>query len=350
MRQPIRTTTMAVLSAVLALGGVAGVAAAQPTDPPTDEPADPWAPDAPDAGKPDQPAPATPAPETAPAAEPAAQPEPLTGEVGFQPPVRRPKKMIELPTMFNAPTGYFLPAGVIMTTLGVDTGGGASGEARIGLGDVAEFGFGTTDQISKSFCDGDVCDDREAIQPYALAQFRMGLTEDRLFRNQPALVLGFRKSFTREHDARKTRVAELYLVASKKLGESTRIHVGGDFWDAGVMRDGADREIVFHDKDVVRRLRAFGGIEVQPLPRLTLMLELYWSPLFRLRDATGQTDSITLRPTFSWGVRYQFADWGLFESGVRIPDIGEINLLEAQIFGQLRLVSTRFANFLDGVR
>ncbi len=342
MRQQFRTTLLALLAAVLALGVAAGDAAAQPTD----EPADPWAPGTPDPGQTDAPAPdGTTAPATPPV-----QPEPLTGEVGFQPPVHQPQKMIELPTMFNAPTGYFLPAGVIMTTLGIDTGGGVSGEGRIGLGDVAEFGFGTTDQIAKSFCDGTSCDDRQAIQPYALAQFRMGLTEDRLFHNQPGLVLGFRKSFTREHDARKTRVAELYLVASKKLGSWTRIHVGGDFWDAGVLRDGADREIVFHDNDVARRLRAFGGIEVQPLPRSTLMLELYWSPLFRLRDATGQTDSITLRPTFSWGVRYQFADWGLFESGVRIPDIGEINLLEAQIFGQLRLVSRRFSNFLDGVR
>ena len=52
---------------------------------------------------------------------------------------------------------------------------------------------------------------------------------------------------------------------------------------------------------------------------------------------------------FAWGVRYELNSWAMFESGVRIPDIQDINLLDAQILGQLKLVSRRFSRFLEGI-
>lgn len=278
-----------------------------------------------------------------------ARPEPLVGG-GFQRPAPRDDRPVDHPAIFRTPTGYLLPAGVILSSFGVDTGGGVTSDTRIGLGDVAEFGFETSDQIATVDCDGNQCGELEAVQPYPLAQFRMGVGENQLFGHQPAVTLGFRKSFTRSHDARKTRVAELYLSASKKLGGRARIHAGGVFWDAGIKKNGSDDEVLLHDRGVRKQLRAFGGIELEPRPRSILLIELGWAPEFRLRDGEGETDSIHLRPTFSWGVRFQFANWGVIESGVRIPDIKDINLLDAQIFGQLKVVSRRFERFLDGLR
>lgn len=344
----MQTTTKLLIAVVACAVGASGAAYAQPAQPPPadpagDEPADPWPDDAGDPDGPDDPPIAQPV-------APRAQPEPLVGAGGFQRPVLPALAPIDHPKMFSVATGYLLPAGVIMTSLGVDTGGGVTSDTRIGLGDVAEFGFETTDQIATVDCQGDSCGELDAVQPYPLAQFRMGVNEEQLFLHQPALTLGFRKSFTREHDGRKTRVAELYLSASKKLGDRARVHAGGVFWDAGVRRIGQDNEILLHDKGVGKQLRAFGGIELQPKDRSTLLIELGWAPEFRLREVAGQSDSIHLRPTLSWGVRFEFAKWGVIESGVRIPDIKDINLLDAQIFGQLKLISRRFERFLDGLR
>ncbi len=251
---------------------------------------------------------------------------------------------VQMPVIFNAPTAALLPAGVILSSAGVDTGGDASSELRVGLGDVAEFGFGTTDLIRIRRCGS--CD-LDSVSPYPYALFKMGLAENRLFKHQPALSLGFRKSFERNHDSRETRVAELYLVASKSLGKNAIVHAGGVFWDASV-RNG-DSEVLLHERGLSKQLRAFGGIELEPLPRSKIMLELVWSPEFRLGDA-GNVDKIYLRPMFAWGVRYQLTDWAMLESGVRIPDIANVNLIDAQIFGQLRFVSRRFANFLGSIK
>ena len=36
----------------------------------------------------------------------------------------------------------------------------------------------------------------------------------------------------------------------------------------------------------------------------------------------------------------ELATWALFQAGVRIPDIGDANLLDAQIFGQLTILNS----------
>lgn len=250
---------------------------------------------------------------------------------------------IQMPIIFSAPTGHLLPAGIVLTQGGIDTAGGVSSDIRVGLGDVAEFGIGTNALINVRNNGGEP----EAVPAYPTALFKMGISEDLLFRFQPAISLGFRKSFEVDHDDRKTRVAQLYLVASKSLGPKFRLHAGGVFWDASVERDDGT-EVLLHARGVSRQLRAFGGIEIEPLPRSQILIELSWVPEFALGgDSTA--DRISLRPTLSWGVRYELAEWAMIESGVRVPDIQDVNLIDAQIFGQLRFVTRRFRKFLEGL-
>jgi hypothetical protein len=272
---------------------------------------------------------------------PAGYPEPESPVLETKPVRRTAEGGGDLPTIFDSPTARFLRAGVILGSGGVDTGGGVKGDLRVGLGDVAEFGVGTNSLIRVIPCS--TCDVEE-LSFYPSALFKMGLRENLLFRHQPALALGFRKSFTRSHHGRETKVAKLYLVASKRLHKKVSVHAGGVFWDASIAE--GDNEVLLHDRGIEKQLRAFGGVEIEPLPRSRIMLEVDWIPEFRVRDG-GEADHITLRPMFSWGVRYQLADWAIIESGVRIPDIENINLIDAQIFGQFRFISNHFSHLLS---
>jgi len=236
-------------------------------------------------------------------------------------------------------------------------GGEADDEARrprqpepgpqgVGLGDVAEFGISSTDQVRAKATGMDT---PKAIQPYVTATFRMGVAEDRLFDNQPGIVLGFRKSFERNVDAHSTRLAELTLVASKHLGPHAAIHVGGAFWDASLTGGGDDA--AFHDHRVYSvgdQIRAFGGVQVEPIARAEILVDLGWAPEF----CYGCTpkDQIRLRPELAWGVRYQVADWMALESGVRVPDIASANLLDAQIFGQVTFTSWALRHVVDDLK
>jgi hypothetical protein len=285
--------------------------------------------------------------------EPAPIPDPYATPTTEAPPRKRiPRPAINLPEVLTTPTGWLLPAAVLYSRTSLDTGGGVTSDNRVGLGDVAEFGVATTDAVRERYDDGDKTVDR--IQPYVTASFRLGVSEDRLFAGQPGVTLGFRKSFERNHDGFKTRIAELTLVASKHLGKNAAIHIGGAFWDAsvygelGAAPDGKT-EYTFHDGKTVDQLRVFGGIQVQPLPRSQILVDLGWSPEFCYHCA-NDADRITLRPTLSWGVRYQVAEFMHLESGVRVPDIGSANLLDAQIFGQMTFTSWALRRAVDSLK
>ncbi len=275
-----------------------------------------------------------------------------------QPGVETPKKKvtphgpINMPEVLTTPTGWLLPAAVIYSRTSIDTGGGVTSDNRVGLGDVAEFGLATTDAVRERDSGSDKQVDR--IQPYVTASFRLGVAEDRLFEAQPGVTLGFRKSFERNHDGFKTRIAELTLVLSKHLGKNAAIHVGGAFWDASLEGElesgsGMRRELLFHDGPTRNQLRAFGGIEVRPLPRSQILVDLGWSPEF-CYHCTDDADKIKLRPTLSWGVRYAVADFMNLESGVRVPDIASANLLDAQIFGQVTFTSWALRRAVDSLK
>ncbi len=283
-------------------------------------------------------------PATDPAIDPGATPRPKP------PRARRP--MIDLPEVLATPTGWLLPAGVLYSKTAVDTGGGVTSDSRVGLGDVAEFGVATTDQVRER----DTADaEPERIQPYITASFRMGVAENRLFANQPGITLGFRKSFERDHRGQKTRIAELTLVASKHLGKRVALHAGGALWDASLqstaaLPEGAPpaREFTLHDRQTREQLRVFGGIEARPLDRSSILIDLGWAPEFCYGCADA--DKIQLRPELSWGVRYEVARYMHFASGVRVPDIGNFNLLDAQIFGQVTFTSFALRDAVDSLK
>jgi len=273
-----------------------------------------------------------------------------------RPPHHVPDRPIDMPQVLTTPTGWLLPAAVLYSRTAIDTGGGVSSDQRIGLGDVAEFGLSTTDQVRERLTEGDKT--ASQIEPYFTASFRMGVAEGRLFEDQPALALGFQKSFQREHNGFKTRIAELTLVASKKLGDRTAIHVGGAFWDASLQgtttgADGAPIMIdtTLHDRaahPLSNQIRAFGGIQVRPIAKSEILVDLGWAPEFCYGCADDH--QIRLRPQLSWGVRYEVADWLHIESGVKVPDIGAANLLDAQIFGALTFTSWGLRHAVDALK
>jgi hypothetical protein len=348
------------ISTVIFTGAIARAQPAPdvPIAPPPAGPPGPGA--APPAGQPPPPSTGSPPPS-------AGQPEPGGDEPGQRPdfgdpyaPVKpvgaAPKRRLRpvyMPELLTTPTGWLLPAAVLYSKTSLDTGGGVSSDTRVGLGDVAEFGIATTDGVRQRTDENDARATR--IQPYLTASFRLGIQEDRLFRGQPGVTLGFRKSFERNHDGFSTRIAELTLVGSKHLGPNAAIHVGGAFWDAsleGILdTDGTDRrEVTLHGLDNVQsQVRAFGGIELRPLPKSQILVDLGWSPEFCYRCSTD-ADKIRLRPTLSWGVRYEVAEWMRLESGVRVPDIGDANLLDAQIFGQVSFTSRALQRAIEGLK
>jgi hypothetical protein len=284
--------------------------------------------------------------------KPGAPPGPLLGgqvDPAVAPPPRV-HKPLRFPEVLTTPTGWLLPAGVLYSRTAIDTGGGISSDNRVGLGDVAEFGVATTDQVRER---NTATDKFDQLQPYVTASFRLGVAENRLFAGQPGVTLGFRKSFEREHLGSKTRIAELTLVASKHLGPDAALHVGGALWDAS-LQEMADAtmpppEITLHGhlKD---QIRAFGGFEARPLPRSQILIDLGWAPDFCYQCGPGNAGTIALRPELSWGVRYQVARFMHIESGVRVPDIGNFNLLDAQIFGQITLTSFALADAVETLK
>ena len=259
----------------------------------------------------------------------------------------RPKDPpIAMPQVLTTPTGWLLPAAVLYSRTGLDTGGGVTSDNRVGLGDVAEFGVSTTDQVRART---DATATAKAIQPYVTATFRMGVAEHRLFDEQPGIVLGFRKSFERHSDNFATRIAELTLVASKHIGSRVALHAGGAFWDASLSGDSVNT--AFHDHNTFQvsdQIRAFGGIQVQPIDKAEILVDLGWAPEF-CYQCTG-TGAIKLRPELSWGVRYEVADFMHLESGVRVPDIGSANLLDAQIFGQVTFTTWGLRHAVDDLK
>jgi hypothetical protein len=351
-----RPSVLAVTAALVA--AFAGVARAQPAPEPSPSPPPPPdpTPPAPDPAPAPAPAPAPrddlPAPVGEPvapypvdpaAAVPPSPPPPSPPDDPSRRRERKPRRIPDLPQILTAPTGRMLPAAYIYTRSSVDTGGGLASELRVGLGDVAEFGVGTTDLIRERRSDDG---EAERIAPYVVASFRLGVAEDRLFRHQPAFAIGFRKSFERDHHDVQTRIAELNVVLSKRFGEAFVVHAGASFWDAA-LEDAAGLR-TFHDQGKFKdQLRPIGGLEFRPLPDAEILVDLSWAPSFCHAACTD--DTFRLDPILSWGVRYLIADWLHLEAGVRVPDIRDVNLLDAQIFGQLTLITDRLRKVVDSL-
>jgi hypothetical protein len=333
---------------MLAVLGSAAIARAQPTPAPDGKPVPADAPAEVPAPPPAQ-QPVSPYPP--PAADAAPSPPDDAAAGGAHRAARRPDKPLRFPEILNAPTGWLLPAGVLYSRNAIDTGGGVSSDHRVGLGDVAEFGVATTDQVYER--DTDSAHERATqIQPYVTASFRMGIEEGRLFGSQPGVALGFRKSFERLHHEAKTRIAELTLVASKHFGPDVAVHLGGSVWDASLQQQpGAAMPpdpVTLHGH-LADQLRAFGGFEARPLPRSEILVDLSWSPEF-CYGCAGGLGTVKLKPELAWGVRYRVARFLHIASGVRVPDIGNANLLDAQIFGQITLTSYALSDAVEALK
>jgi hypothetical protein len=263
-----------------------------------------------------------------------------------------------MPQGFRMPTGHLLPAGVLYSSSGIDTGGGLSSNASVGLGDVAEFGLELSD-FTRALDNTTGEKDPHRIYPYALALFKVGIGERRLWTWQPAMSLGFRKSFekddTSDTSTHTSREAELFFVMSKTVGKHVGLHAGATFWDAQLDNHALGQTKYLHDKNIGDQLRPFGGINVEPFDGSEILVEVLWAPQYTynlpgMENPMSPTneDDITLKPILSWGVRYRVADWMYLESGVRVPDIGNADLLHAQIFGQVKFVSRALARVIHG--
>jgi len=247
-----------------------------------------------------------------------------------------PVPPVEHPQVFEAPTARLLPAGVVYAGVGVDSDGTPSASATIGLGDVAEFGVSSTSVVRSQSTSDQL---PEAILPYVTATFRMGVREDLVFPYQPAVVLGFRKSFTRDEQGMRSRVAELFLITSKRIGAKTQLHLGVTLWDASLLDlSGPATPVFLHDQGVGSQLRGILAAEVAVKPRAEIMVETTWAPTFDYEQ-----ESIEPTARFAFGVRWQALDWLALESGVSIADIGNRNLLPATIFGQVRVINRTLA-------
>jgi hypothetical protein len=274
-----------------------------------------------------------------------------------QAPVAEPP--IQMPQLFRMPTGHLLPAGVLFESSGLDTGAGFSSNASVGLGDVAEFGLEVDDFVRAT---DDTINERDPhrVFPTALALFKVGVGERRLWAWQPAMSIGFRKSFEKDDGDHTTREAELFFVMSKSVTKRVGLHAGASFWDAELdnkaIGDPNLRSTFLHGHSVTDQLRAFGGINMEPFEGSEILVELMWTPEFTYRaptmDSMGNTlannDQIDLKTILAWGVRYRVAEWMYVESGVRVPDIGNADLLHAQIFGQVKFVSRALAHVIHG--
>ncbi len=251
------------------------------------------------------------------------------------------KPLAKHPVVLATPTAHLLPAAMIYSSTSIDTGGGFGTSLKVGLGDVGEFGVATTDRIRFVSTAGDPA---ETVQPLVMASFKMGVAEDRLFDQQPALALGFQKSFQNRFNNYDLRVAAIELMASKTIGPVS-VHAGGIFWDASMDDTIRDTSVVLHDHGTKRQIRPIAGLEAEPLKNAQLLIDLYWVPLFDPTQSNA-SEQIALRPSLSWGVRYKVGSSVSIESGVRVPDIGEANLLDAQIFGQLTFSSSKLRSAL----
>lgn len=255
--------------------------------------------------------------------------------IAWPPPVTRraQPQLTKLPDVIVAPTGYLLPAGTVYGRMLTDTAFGFASDVRIGLGDVAEFGIGTMDRVrARKTAD----DELARLRASPVATFRMGVAENRLFTHQPALSLGFSKSFARSRNGYKDQFAVLSLAATKALG-GVQFTLGLDAWDASITSttDESAPPRALHDLGVAKQLRPFAGIVAKATTSADVMIDAAWTPDY----CYACTNPVQLHPVLSWGVRYNATPWLRVESGVRVSDIAEANLLNSEIFGQVTIIN-----------
>jgi hypothetical protein len=219
------------------------------------------------------------------------------------------------PRVLHVPTAWLQSPGRVYGSTGLDHRGGGFFAIAGGLGRLAEIDVNITDRFVRcaANCQGD---ERSTSAAWvASALFKIGAGADALFAGQPALALGFRKSFyvteAAASSTEKPVLAELYAAASRRVGP-LGLHVGAQLFDAST-----DSARLLDTGNPARRIRPFAGLEWTPpiYPRTTVLADLSWVPEFRRGD-DGEYD-VELRWLGGWGIRYQALSWGSIELGVR---------------------------------
>lgn len=222
------------------------------------------------------------------------------------------------PRVFHAPTAWLQPDGAVYGTAGLSHHLAPFVGVSAGLGGVAELDVQLTD-TSKG-------------QSIPTALFKMGIAARRIGAWQPAMALGFRKSFAvraqelggaggTSGSTVHVRTAQLSLAVSMTVG-SVDVHLGTDAWGAEVENDlGAGvAGARLSDRPLRERLRPFAGLEWRPniYPRTAVLVDFVWVPDFTGTDASSP--SVALRWVGGWGIRYQALSWGAVELGVRLRE------------------------------
>ncbi len=224
------------------------------------------------------------------------------------PPVTTPAA----PRVLHVPTAWLQPPATVYASTGVNHRGGGFLSLSTGLGRLAEADLNISDRFIScaADCAGDTRDSGPAW--LATALFKIGMAADELFSGQPALAIGFRRSFytSTSSSSDKPEVAELYLAASRKIG-GVGVHAGAQLFDAE-----SDDSRLLDISSPVEQVRPFLGIEWVPAiyPRTTVLLDFSWVPEFRQADATTAVDLTWLA---GWGIRYQALSWGSIELAIR---------------------------------
>ncbi|HEY4182776.1 MAG TPA: hypothetical protein VGM90_38355 [Kofleriaceae bacterium] len=203
-----------------------------------------------------------------------------------------------LPRVLAVPTAWMPPPGAVVATAGIDRHAAMTADLDIGLGRLASVEVGL-DSDSRGCT---ACSEPTSLS-LGRAAFRMGARQNALFRGAPALVLGFRTTFSAHgHEFGEARVSDAYVVASSVYGP-VRAHLGGQVTEAAF----GDRTV--HMKP---RASALAGLEWTPsiYPRTTLLADVAWAPQFSPTE-------IELEWLAGWGVRYQAFSWGSIELAVR---------------------------------
>lgn len=205
----------------------------------------------------------------------------------------------------TAPTAWLPPSGGVVATTTLDHRFDGSAVVGYGLGGIAALELGAdTDVRACTACDGDA----NALY-LGRAAFRIGLSQNKLFRGMPALAIGVRTTFASGGGAR-VRVGEAFLVASRELGPLV-LHGGAQLVDASVdgieLADSRDKRVV---------VRPIAGLEWTPgqYPNTTVVVDVAYVPLVRANA-----------PDLEWvagaGVRYNaLRDWGAIELAVRVRE------------------------------
>ncbi len=225
------------------------------------------------------------------------------------------------PRVLHVPTAWLQHPGRLYGTTGINHRGGTFLAVSGGLGRLAEFDVNISDRFVRCdrACVADSADGKTDQAFVGSALFKIGTAENSLFAGQPALALGFRKSFYMTEDlgtdTEERRFAELYAVASRHVG-SAALHVGAQLFDVKL------NQTVPRLLDVSKpqeKLRPFGGLEWVPhvYPRTTLLLDFSWVPRFEERGEADSQYYTELRWVAGWGVRYQALTWGSIELAVR---------------------------------